>query len=451
MISTVITMFNKSIHLLALSLILGILFSGCSSSSPFVDGIQEHLKQQNYQAALQSAEQAIQDYPDDPLAYYFKGVVLGEIAQSQDDPLQRKEYYEQMNDAFAEAQEVAERTENVPDQLQNLPTVRNTLWSNEHNQAIRLVTDDSLNKAVNQPVKKAIGHLQNATIIQPDSALSWSVLSSVHYMDNDVKNAIKTLEMAHSRTDSIPAESYMRLADYYRVDKQPEKSLEILKKAQEKYSASIPILEKMADSYMAAGEQEKAFELLMELIEKNPNKPQYHLVLGTQYYQTALQYSDTVNANEEQMYNLRQKLNNVQGDQAAKVKKQISTMESENARLQPKVEELSKKAVNSLNEVIKMEPDNAEAYNTLGIIYQNRAAELFEERNRTQDNEQAAKYDKQAKENLREAMKYYEKATEINPDNQEYWRALYQIYVALGMDQKAKEAEQKAGLSNGNN
>ena len=450
MISTEITMFNKSIHLLALSLILGILFAGCSSSSPFVDSIQEQLKQQNYQAALQSAEQAIQDYPDDPLAYYYKGVVLGDLAQSEDDPMQRKDYYEQMNNAFDQAQEVAERTENVPDQLQNLPTVRNTLWSNEHNRAIKLVTDDSLKSVVDQPVKKAIGHLQNATIIQPDSSLSWSVLSQVHFMDNDVKNAINTLEMAHSKTDSIPADSYLRLADYYRIDDQPEKSLKILEDAQEVYSTSVPILEKMADAYMAAGEQDKAFELLMELIEKNPGNPQYHLVLGTQYYQTALQYSDTVNANEEEIYKLQQKLNGVQGDQAAKLKNQISTMESDINRLKPRVEELSQKAVNQLNKVIQMEPDNAGAYNTLGIIYQNRAAELFEERNRTEDNEQAAQYDKQAKENLREAMKYYEKATEINPENQEYWRALYQIYVALGMDQKAKEAEQKAGLGNGN-
>jgi len=44
-------------------------------------------------------------------------------------------------------------------------------------------------------------------------------------------------------------------------------------------------------------------------------------------------------------------------------------------------------------------------------------------------------------------MKYYEIAAEIDPDNQEYWKNLFSIYTALGMDQKAEEAMQKAGMN----
>ncbi len=43
-------------------------------------------------------------------------------------------------------------------------------------------------------------------------------------------------------------------------------------------------------------------------------------------------------------------------------------------------------------------------------------------------------------------MKYYEKATEIEPDNQDYWANLFRVYTSLGMDQKAEEAMKKAGL-----
>ena len=43
-------------------------------------------------------------------------------------------------------------------------------------------------------------------------------------------------------------------------------------------------------------------------------------------------------------------------------------------------------------------------------------------------------------------MTNYEKAAELNPDDPKYWRSLYQVYVALGMDEKAKEAEKKAGM-----
>lgn len=43
-------------------------------------------------------------------------------------------------------------------------------------------------------------------------------------------------------------------------------------------------------------------------------------------------------------------------------------------------------------------------------------------------------------------MKNYEKATEIEPDNQSYWRSLFQVYTSLGMNEKAEAAMEKAGM-----
>jgi tetratricopeptide (TPR) repeat protein len=64
----------------------------------------------------------------------------------------------------------------------------------------------------------------------------------------------------------------------------------------------------------------------------------------------------------------------------------------------------------------------------------------------TRDNAKAAKLDKQAKDLLRKSMTNYEKAAELDPENPEYWRSLFQIYTTLGMDEKAAEAEKKAGM-----
>ncbi|MDZ7717125.1 MAG: hypothetical protein U5J95_13030 [Balneolaceae bacterium] len=77
------------------------------------------------------------------------------------------------------------------------------------------------------------------------------------------------------------------------------------------------------------------------------------------------------------------------------------------------------------------------------------ASNLFDERNRTDDIDEAAKIDEKGKEILRESMKYYETAVEADPDNKEYWRSLFNIYVTLGMDEKADEAmKRRQGLIN---
>ncbi|MDX1671665.1 MAG: tetratricopeptide repeat protein, partial [Balneolaceae bacterium] len=117
--------------------------------------------------------------------------------------------------------------------------------------------------------------------------------------------------------------------------------------------------------------------------------------------------------------------------------------------LQSSISELTNQAEEKLKTVIEYRPNDANAYNTLGIIYQNKAATLFEERNLTEDNKKAKQLDQKARDMLRQAMKYYENATEIDPDNKEYWQALFRVYTTLGMDQKAKEAMKKAGLDQG--
>jgi len=99
-----------------------------------------------------------------------------------------------------------------------------------------------------------------------------------------------------------------------------------------------------------------------------------------------------------------------------------------------------------MERVVELEPDSESANFILGIIYQNRAANLFERRNNTTDNEIAEQLDSQARDNLRNALIYYERAAEINPDNPENWQSLFQVYTTLGMEEEAEEAMERAGF-----
>jgi tetratricopeptide (TPR) repeat protein len=110
------------------------------------------------------------------------------------------------------------------------------------------------------------------------------------------------------------------------------------------------------------------------------------------------------------------------------------------------MDDLTQRASKEIHTAIDDGQDGANVYFTLGVIHQNKASVIFEQRNLTLDNDKAKKLNDQARDELKKARDNYKKATQIDPDNKKYWRSLYQIYTALGNDQKAKEAKQKAGI-----
>jgi len=438
-------MFKKFIPHLVIILMIGFV-AGCGSSNPLVDEAQSNIQNQNFEAALSAAEESIQTQPDDPLGYYYKAVALGEIASTKEAGA-RKSYYEQMNEAFQQAREVATRAEEVPSEIENIDAVRNAVWQTEHNTAISYASDDSVKNTVSNPLDVSIAHLDNATMVQPDSVLSWDVKAQVHYMNDNAQGAAAAMEEVMKLKDEPAPEDYARMAGYYSLSDRPEEAIEILEEGQNLYPGNQDITTRLADAYTNAGETQKAISTIETLIETDPENPQFHLVLGTQIYKTVLQINDSLKTKSDRIFELQQKARQAQGSEAENLNQQISQTENEAEDMQNRIDQLTERAEEELLTVLEYRPNDASAYNTLGIIYQNKASAFFDKRNRTEDNELAAKIDEQAKDALRQSMEYYENAAEIDPDNTDYWQNLFSIYTALGMDQKAEEAMEKAGMN----
>lgn len=440
-------MFIKKLPHLLLALIIAIMI-GCSASNPLVDEAQSHLESQDYEQALAAAEKSIEQHPGDPMGYYFKAVALSEIAGTQEDPRERTEHYKEMNEAFSTARSIADTSESVPDEINRIDDVKNVLWQTEHNRAIEYIQSDSLKNTVDEPTVYSMNHLENATIIQPDSSLSWNVYAQVSAMNKEFEKAVEAKEKYISMVPdtSVSPDDYMQLASYHFNLENQQKVLEVFEKAQEQYPENDTIIENLADAYRRVGESDKAIAIVEKLVEKNPEDPQYNLVLGTQIYQRALQYTDTLETNSEKVLSLQKEFNEASPEEKKEIKEQIDQLSQENKELQSKVEELTQRAEDALQTTIEHRPDDADAYNTLGVIYQNRARTFFDRRNQTTDNEEAQEFHEKGQDLLKESMGYYEKAAEIDPDNTEYWKRLFEIYTTLGMDEKAKEAMQKAGM-----
>lgn len=427
--------------------VLATLMISCGEeTSPLIKEAQDGIKAQNYDAALTSLNQAIVEDSSNANAYYYKGVVYAEIAQNNPTVSERKDSYGKMRENLIIANDLyttqgAKSLESVESQL-----LLDQIWGNEHNLGVQYATSDSTLPRVDNPLDLAEDHLENAVVINPDSLLSYEVLAEVYRINSNFDKGIATFKTIIDKKKTPEAFDYDRLGSLYLQAERFEEATEALSEGIEMFPDSVFLVQKLADSYMRLGNNEKSIEVIESLIEREPNNPQYRLVLGTQVYIMASKINDETSAKYDEIFEMERSLRNLNGSERRSAEEKINTMKSEIETEEARSNELTDRAVKELEVAVDLEPDVASTYNTLGIIYQNKAASLFDKRNATVDNDEAAKIDEQAKENLREAMGYYEKASEIEPDNQSYWRSLFQVYTSLGMNEKAEAAMEKAGM-----
>lgn len=431
-------------NLLAAILFVGILAS-CETSDPLIEEAQKNIFTQNFDTAYAVLDRAIQKNPQSGLPYYYKAVAYAEQAVTIPKADDRKPSYRNFRESITTARDLFEAQEEAPSEASEVQGLIFNTWGYEHNQAIEYVNNDSVKATVENPYDVAVDHLENAVIINPDSTLSWDILAQVRGIAGDYKGAIEALNTSMDMKSPAPSEDYLRLGIYYGNSGQPENAMEALEQGLELYPDSIKIVQNLADAYMQAGRRDKSIQTIQDLIQTDPSNAQYHLALGTQLLQATSDIASNISDNYDDIYELKTQIRkNPKNKKAltARVDSLEKVIDSQNSE----ITDLSKTAAKELTTVTELRPNDDVAYNYLGITYQNQYAALFEKRNNTTDNELANKYDKQAKEELRKAMKYFEKAAELNPDKKEYWDVLSRIYTTLDMQEKAEEALEKAGM-----
>ena len=417
---------------------LTFLLISCGPENELITPIKQGLNSQNYDAALAAADTAILKDPTNGQANYYKAVVYGEIADKEDNIAARLPIYEDMKTNLDIAEtKFNNMEEDVPAESKLIPELTRQYWSKEHNAAIQYATDDSVMAMVDQPLKLAINHLKNAITINPDSSLSHDVLAQIYHMDTNYEMASKSLERALEIRGKGTAADYDRLVSYYFMQDDYESALNSVNTGLEIYPDSVFLVQKKADALFQTGQTDAAIEVVTELIERDPNNAQYHLVVGTQIYQRVQALSDELDANNDKIYDLRN------DDDAVN---EVEQLEARNEEIISESDRLITKAENSLLQAIEIDPNNSVAYNTLGILYQNKAAALFDQRNLTTDNAEAEMLDELARAEAEKALASYEKVAELNPDDESIWETLFRLYTLLDYRDKAEAAMEKAGM-----
>jgi tetratricopeptide (TPR) repeat protein len=431
-------------NLLSAILFVGILAS-CETTDPLIDEAQKNIFTQRYDSALAVLDRSIEKNPESGLPYYYKSLAYAEKAKTITPASERKDTYTNFRESIVTAREKFASMEEAPSEKSDVTNLVLNTWGFEHNQAIEYVNNDSLAATVDEPIKTSIAHLENAVIINPDSTLSWDILAQVRGIDADYSGAVTALEKAMSLKSPAPAEDYQRLGSYYNAADRPDEAISVLNEGVEAYPDSIQLVTVLADAYMQSGQREKSMQTLEDLIQRDPENARFHFALGTQLLQAATEVTDEIDANFDEIYDLNDRLRSNQGNSTA-INASIDSLISENEELYQNMNSFSDKAEESLSTVTELDPDNAQAYEYLGISYQNKASVLYQRRNYTQDNDLATQLNDQAKEIIQKAMVTYEKSAELDPDNQRVWQSLYRVYLQLDMQEKAEEAMNKAGM-----
>lgn len=417
------------------------LFTACSTtSSPLIEKAQNSIVAEDYDAAITAANQFIELQPNNPIGYYYLGTALGQKGQSQDPPSEGTTYFEQMNEAYQQAQTLAEGAEEVPDEINRIESVQSSFWRLAHNTSVKLINVDSVRNAYDNPDQRALAYITNAIVIQPTHAISYRVKAILSGRTQKFAEAAEAQKKFIGMADSVSVTNYRVLVQYYRQAEQIDKAESALLEAQKQFPEDLQLIALLADVYTQQGETQKALDLVKTLVEKEPNNPQYRLSYGSRILIASSKIQDKYEDNVEQIFKQER-------DESTDNSQKVQALRQKNEQFRSQIIELQENAIEQFKKVLEYRPDDATAYHNLGVIYQNRAALYYDLRNLADSDADAAKYDEQADGFFEEARKYYERAVEIDPDNKSYWRSLYTVYINLGLDEKAKEAAQKAGIN----
>lgn len=100
-------------------------------------------------------------------------------------------------------------------------------------------------------------------------------------------------------------------------------------------------------------------------------------------------------------------------------------------------------ALESYKKAIELDNNYFDAFYNLGVMYYNKAVELYKQANETTNNEEYNKLRKEADEVLKNAVAPMERASEIDGSKVDVWETLKTIYYRLQMEDKRQAAEKR--------
>ena len=400
------------------------LFVSCSTTqkvSQNDQAIQDAVKSKHYESALKDANQAIQHNPKDANLYLLKGKILGEMAAAIAQPQQRQPLYKNMREDLLQAQRLDKQGNGSLE-----PKINDLLansWSDEHNQGVSILSHDSTDTRT--ALNNAKIHLQNATIIMPDSAISHAALATVYYKLGEIPKALESMEMAVSYDDSVHTDYLERLAYLYTVNKQDSEAVNTYRLLIERNPGDLNLLNGLMNVYLDEHSYSSVSGIIQTMLEKDPDNALYHQIYGRELYNQSMAKLVAIKNGYEHVHNI--------GQDELKVSDSLNSIEGE-ART------VLDTAISQFNKAVSLDSTDTNASYTLGIIYQNSGVAYLQIAQEIKNPELSAFYKARSQQLLTKALPYLVNYAHRKASDQKSWENLRDVYKYLGMNDKAKEA-----------
>lgn len=446
---------NLYTKLFVLGLLMTALLAGCASD-PNIESAKLNLRNADYQGVIEAAERALEVNPNNPDAYYYMGAAYLDRATDKPVP-ERVSDLEMAHENMMQAHELYQEQDISSNESESAVELLKNRWRTEFNNGLVQIRPDEDSGVApenyepsDEEYDLAIDHVKNSYAVMPDSTVSLEVLSELYYSKGDVANAAVYGERAIEQSEEPSLALYQRQASYYQMLEENTKLMDFLERSREIFPDEIYFVESQVDLLRNMGENEQAMEILAELIEINPNNPQYRMVYGNGVYTQFLDMTEEVDALYDEYYDLQSDFRTaVRANNTSRIENLESQMDSLAERIISRNEEsleVASRAAEEFMAAYEIEPNNPDITYTLGEINENRGLVLTNQANSlySGDESRVNELQQRAQDFFSDALPYYQETAEMEEDNPQIWLKLYGIYTRLGMTEEAAAAQEKA-------
>ncbi|MCG8372918.1 MAG: tetratricopeptide repeat protein, partial [Balneolales bacterium] len=316
-------------------------FLGCSSSAP---SIQSYIDTNQYDRALAAIQESLLENPDQPDLLIHRGeinIILanGELAE------ERSPFYEITTTSFNEALEFELNEE----QIQNIDQQIFENWQREFNTGTAIYEDAT----ADDRYTTSIAHFENAVLLNPTDSRAYISLSVANYANNDLEEAIRSLNSGKNTVSDVPELLYENLGFLYLQSGDPDQAVFYYELANTNVTTNKNIAFGLVNAYLTTSSTEKAIDLLGTIVENYPYDADVRNVYGTQLYQVTLGIlNDLVVAYNENDASLI-------------------------PQLKFEAEGIGEQAEKELIEAYQLESTNIEYMNSLAVFYNNLTAQYL--------------------------------------------------------------------------
>ncbi|MEI6865072.1 tetratricopeptide repeat protein [Flavicella sp.] len=256
------------------------------------------------------------------------------------------------------------------------------------------------------------------------------------YYDNDYDRSImlykKLLELEYTgifkkfRAKNVVDNEYLNFGTKVEMDRQVLMKVAIEPEVIMTKSRTGDIAKNIALSYIAKGDDQAALDAIAKAKKSFPND--YTLVISEAniYYK--------LGDNEKFLAGLKEAISIQPNDPQLYYNVGVITLE----------EGYLEESLESFKKAVELKPDYADAYNNIGVVILEKTKPIIDEMNENLSN--FKKYDElylKQKEVYKEALPYFEKSLELQPNSEGTLNTLVGLYELLEMYDKQKETTAK--------